>query len=226
MNTNKPFSYDTLLRDSFILGRPWIAFDGDEPATEPPATGDDPGKKTGTEGADDPTPTPKFTQEDVDRLIKERLARQKAQYEDEQRKAQSAAEQKQLEEKEQFKELAEKRQGEVEALTKRLEAMEAERLNDKKRRALEAEASKANFANPGDAAVFVQLDQLEMDEDGNVKNAGALIKALADERPYLLQEAKPSPGNSRGPRPAAPAGDAERDKAARDSQRRWAHRQF
>lgn len=69
-----------------------------------------------------------FTQADVDRIIKERLAREQSKAQQEVQKAREEAEAKALAEQGEFKKLYEKQQAELTAKEQRIKAMEIETL--------------------------------------------------------------------------------------------------
>ena len=60
------------------------------------------------------------------------------------------------------------------------------------RSAVEREAAKAGFNDLADAWRMASLDDLEIDEAGNVNGADKAIKALAKAKPYLLRPAAES----------------------------------
>jgi hypothetical protein len=96
----------------------------DPDPVDPPAEPNDPEPKTGG----DPEPNPEgktFTQAEIDRIVKERLERDRKKREAEAEKEREAAEKKRLEEKEEYKELYEKLQKEREA--DRLAAIESKK---------------------------------------------------------------------------------------------------
>jgi hypothetical protein len=45
-----------------------------------------------------------------------------------------------------------------------------------------------NFLNEGDAMRFLDRDQLQLDDDGQPKNVRALLKKVAEEKPYLVKD--------------------------------------
>lgn len=100
---------------------------------------------------------------------------------------------------------------EIEADVRRTVTAEADaRIAAAERRVLEARASAAaagKLANPADATVFLQIDDLERDAQGNVSDAvlGAALDALITERPYLAATTR-NPGSAdQGHRRDAPA---------------------
>lgn len=110
--------------------------------------------------------------------------------------AQQAAERAQLEQKEEYKTLYEQRQAELEAAQQRISEMEQRSKADAITRALTAEAHSLGFTDPADVERFIDLDAVELDEDGKPTNAGALVKTLSSQKPYLLNKQAPPNTNS------------------------------
>jgi hypothetical protein len=101
--------------------------DPQDPPTDPPQDPVDPPNDPKPTGGD-PEPNPEgktFTQDDIDRIVKERLERERKKREAEAEAERAAAEKKRLEEKEEYKELYEKLQKEREA--DRLAAIESKK---------------------------------------------------------------------------------------------------
>lgn len=82
-------------------------------------TGNDPGDQDESDGEK------KFTQDDVDRFIADRLAREKAKREKDTTKAREEAEAKALEEQQEYQELATKRQQRIETLEAEVDRLSA-----------------------------------------------------------------------------------------------------
>lgn len=93
-------------------------------------------------------------------------------------KEREESKQKELEEKEEYKQL-------YESTKQQLEQKDTEMQTTLKKTALEMAAAKANANDPSDINAFVNLDDLEL-EDGKVTNAEAVIKSLAEQKPYLF----------------------------------------
>jgi hypothetical protein len=129
--------------------------------------------------------------------------------------AQAKAKEAELTEQQKYAELYETEKTKAATLESRLADMQATMRKDKILRAVEAEASKAKFAEPADAFAFINLEEIEIDEAGNVKGAGKLVKDLAERKPYLLAQTAPTPGNGQSPRPAGKAGTAANNEQAR-----------
>jgi hypothetical protein len=154
---------------------------------------------------------PKSRFDDVSKRLKE--AEKKL---GEKEKAQADAERKQQEEQGRFQQLYEserqKREAAEQALTGEKEANRVTRLHH----AIRQEAMTLHFGDPADAVTLLNLDALEVNDAGEPTNLKALVEQLAKDKPYLLAEKLPAPGNGRGPRPANPQQVAhERDEKAR-----------
>lgn len=84
---------------------------------------------------------------------------------------------------------------EAERQTKRIAELEAENQRlaaDRRERLIRAEirvqASAEGFSDPDDAWRLLDPAAIEADEQGEPKNVGALLKALAKAKPYLLRK--------------------------------------
>lgn len=150
---------------------------------------------------DDPTPNPKsdpapaktFTQDDVDRIVQDRLARAKStppsDYEE--LKAKAAK----------LDEFEAKNKSDLEKLSDRAAALERERdearlqLQEQSvRTALISEAAKKNAVDPDAVVSLVDRSSLEFNDDGSPKNVDQVVTALLDAKPYLT--GKPSSGSA------------------------------
>lgn len=158
-----------------------------------------------------------FTQADVDRIVKERLAREQAKAEAAAKKAKEDADQASMKEQEKWKELAtqhETRIAELEPLTK----TQAERLT-----AFEQLIAKQLETEIKDwPKEFKDLDP------GKESDLLARMAWVEKSRPLAqkLAAVPPAPGNGRLPRPAGAAGQEAADQAARQSQNDWTRRHF
>jgi hypothetical protein len=141
------------------------------------------GEGTGTEGTGAGTGTEgtTFTQSDVDRIVKERLARQKAQFGDyEDLKAKAS----------QFDEIAESQKSELEKANERAAKAEAETQAVQERAArlltdaaLTAAAA-GKLADPTDVAL-IDRGAIEYGDDGAPTNVAALVDSLIETKPHL-----------------------------------------
>lgn len=103
----------------------------DNPQGGDGGAGDDPDKKDG-KGQEEKT----FTQEELDAIISDRLARERKKQDEKEQKLRDEAERKRLEEQGEFKELADKRQEEIDRLQALLDSQKADALKAKKEAAL------------------------------------------------------------------------------------------
>jgi len=148
-----------------------------------------------------PAWTPPATQEDLDRIITERLNRERAKYADYDELKSKAAERDSAidaAKTEQERAVDAARKDGESAATQRANAL----LVKAEARALAAEA---NFRTPADAVAFVDLASIKVTESGEVDGAAlkAALATLAGEKPYLLADdkaPKPKPDPSQGAR--------------------------
>lgn len=148
----------------------------DDGITEP--AGDEPDNKHGTDSDEPKT----FTQEELDQIITERLAREKKKREDAVKEAEAEAERKRLEEEGEYKKLYESLQAQF----------EAEKQKTKKESLLTKAGYKAEQVE-----LFVNLLEGETDEELEA-SLERLKAATPPERKYV----DPSAGNSRKQPPA------------------------
>lgn len=147
-----------------------------------------------------PAWTPPASQADLDRIITERLAREKAKfadYDDLKRKAaehDKAAEAAKTEHEKAVE--AARKEGMTEALK-----VANSRLVSAEARALAAEAQ---FQDPGDAVRLLDLSDVTVADDGTVDTEGikTALAELAKTKPYLIRDSgpKPPPTFGGGPR--------------------------
>lgn len=147
--------------------------------------GDPPAEKTESQTSDDKSTEAhekKFTQADLDRIVKERLDRERKKSEDAAAKAKADAEQATMKEQGQFKELAEQEK------TKR-ETLEAELHSMKLRGAFEKASSKLGLKFANEAAEQDAFDKLNVESVGDdLKGMDDAIKGLLKDRPYLFEK--------------------------------------
>lgn len=127
-------------------------------------------------------PEKKFTQADLDRIVKERLDRERKKSEDAAAKAKADADQAALKEQGQFKELAEQEK------TKR-EQIEAELRSIKLRGAFEKASSNLGLEFVNDAAeqdAFGKLDAETVGDD--LKGMDEAVKALLKDHSYYFKK--------------------------------------
>jgi len=155
------------------------------------------GEGAGTEGAGTEGTT--FSQADVDRIVRERLARQKAQYADYDELKTAA---------ERLAEIEAANKSELEKAQERAakaEAAATEAAERVKRTLTEAAISTAaagKLADPTDAVALIDRGAIEYGEDGAPTNVAALVDALIEAKPHLaaagVTTAKPIDQGARG----------------------------
>lgn len=136
--------------------------------------------------AADPSPAPEaktFTQEDVDRVVKDRLARERAKYDgfDDLKKKASEFDKLEAEKKSEL-EKAQERATELER-----QIAEATRKADENalRSAIVAEAARKKVVDPDAAFALVDRSSLVLDDSNTPTNIGEVIDALLEAKPYL-----------------------------------------
>lgn len=168
-----------------------------------------------TPDPNNPDPTEKtFTQADVDRMIADRLKRAKpeppADYAELQEKATklAALEAAQLTEQEKQQRQAQEAEQKATAAEARARAAEERAAAALRRSEVISAATRAGAVDP--AAVFALIDPsaVTVGDDGQVTGAEEAVKALLDEKKYLVgQPPTPTPGGADGghrPSPTAP----------------------
>lgn len=176
--------------------------DGGEP--EPKPDGDP------TPPQDDaPTPEQKtFTQADLDKILADRLAREKKKYEDydtlktkltEFEKRQKEQELASLNDKEKAEKLAAEEAERANTLQKQLE----ETLSNVKAQAIKAAfreaAMKQNIEHIDDAFKLIDLSTVEVSDTFEVNGIDTVVEQFAKERPYLLKSNAKVEGDVGGP---------------------------
>ena len=131
------------------------------------------------------------------------------------RKQAEDAESATLAEQKKFEELYQKEQAKAASLEKRFEELQASQRRDRIKAAIESAARTAGFAEPADAYLFLDVNSIEIGEDGKVKEVDVLVKGLATAKPYLVAQREVQPGNGARPKPAGHGiVDAEAQKQA------------
>lgn len=149
--------------------------EGDDPPADPPQ--DPP--------ADPPAdPERTFSQADVDRVVRDRLARQKAQFADYDALKDRASKLDELEEAQKTElQKAHDRAAELEKQATDAAARAQEALL---RSAVVAEAARKNVVDPDAAVALIDRATLEFGEDGAPTNVTDVMDALLKAKPYLL----------------------------------------
>lgn len=107
-----------------------------------------------------------------------------------------------LAKKQEYEKLYQQEAAKVASLEAQFQKAQAEMRRERIKALVEAEARKANFAEPADAHLFLNLDEIEDDEKGKPKGVDALVKELAKAKSYLLTTRQTTPGNGARPTPA------------------------
>lgn len=149
-------------------------------------------------------PAKTFTQEELDKIVADRIAREKkkldkfADYDDVKTKAseyEKLLEEKrlaELSEKERLEEIARKHEEEKQTLAQELESMRESVKAEKIRNEFIKVATSQNIAYLDDAFSLADLSAVTV-EDGKVVGMDDAIKALVDNKPFLLAKKQPKP---------------------------------
>lgn len=169
-------------------GRPVFPIAGG--AEDDPAGGDNP------PGDDPPNYTAPATQADLDRIIGDRLARERARFADYDEIKRKAAEHDAA--LEAAKTDADKA---IDAARSEGEKAATDRVNERlKKSEARVLASAAKFRDPSDAVAFLDLGKVAVNESGEVDEAAITeqLKTLAETKPYLVDDGKrPAPRSDR-----------------------------
>jgi len=207
------------------------------------------GGETGTESTTETTPnaqesagtnlessemqTPEtitLTQAKLDEIIAKRIARVEKKYEgfDELKtkatEYEKALEEKrlaELSEKERAEELAKKYEAEKQELAAQLEAIRKQAQEERIRNEFIKVATSANIAYIDDAIALADLSAVNIDEDGKVVGVDDVVKALVENKPFLVAKKQAHPigtatnggGNAQADRPAEQILEELRQKA-------------
>jgi hypothetical protein len=159
----------------------------------PPATHDQRSGQTGEKApgaSTNPVPAEdkKFTQADVDRLIQDRLEREKKKYADYDDLKKSA---KQLQDiQNSHKTDLEKLQDQISELQGKFTAAELEARTNLLKSAIISAAAKLDFNDPQDAYRLLNTAKLSIEDDGAIKGLEDALLKLAQEKPYLKKQAQ------------------------------------
>jgi hypothetical protein len=171
---------------------------GSDPGTTTPASGD-PGKVPASSSGDDPKPTDKtFSQADLDRIVKDRLADSQRRAEQKAAADRKAAEDKALADNAEWKTLADQRGAELEQLKGQAALVEgyAKRLNALVDAEIAAWPDEVKSLDPGAKAVDARLDWLEKSR-ALAKRLAALPKAPTTEAGAGATPPTPTPGEAK-----------------------------
>lgn len=144
--------------------------------------------------APDPEPTPApdlapdpartFSQADLDRIVSDRLARQKAQFADYDDLKTKAARLDEIEE--QSKSELEKAQQRAAELERELSAAATSAQEERLRSAIVSEAAKRNVVDPDAAFALIDRAAITFDDDGYPTNIATAMDSLLEARGYLV----------------------------------------
>ncbi|KAA8750146.1 DUF4355 domain-containing protein [Paenibacillus sp. UASWS1643] len=152
----------------------------------------------------DPQPPKTFTQEDMDRTVTERLARERKKYGDYDDLKAELAKLKSAEEERQKAEMSATERAEAERTQALERAAEAEKAKEDAMSAANQRLIKAEFRDVArelklrpeavkSALKLVDLSAVEVDGDGNVKGLQDAVKALIEDNPYMVEQAPVEP---------------------------------
>lgn len=175
------------------------------PPETPESGGENPGSGMGqgtppANGGENRT----FTQEELNRIVSDRLAEERRKSDDkikkDREKEESEREQTRLVEEGKFKEAADKeRAARIKAEQERDDERAATRTRIVKAE-IRSAAAELRFADPADAINFIDLASVEVDDNLEPQNVKTLLEDLAKRKPYLLkQEGAASGGIPRTP---------------------------
>ncbi|MCZ0829077.1 hypothetical protein O0547_27210 [Brevibacillus laterosporus] len=167
-----------------------------------------------TPPTDDSVETPKtFTQEELDRIVADRVARERkktekyadydelktkiTEYERERDEKQRA----EMSEIERWKTDFEKEVASKQALEQSVAEMEEKYRQEKIRNAFITAATSANIAHIDDAYILASSDlsKVTIDESGNVVGVDSVIQSLVETKPFLIAQTKKEPSTIGGP---------------------------
>ncbi|QDX93630.1 hypothetical protein EEL30_15795 [Brevibacillus laterosporus] len=158
-------------------------------------------------------PPKSFTQEELDRIVAERVARERkkterfadyddlktklAEYEQEREEKQRA----EMTEIDRWKTDLEKEVAAKQALEQSVTEMEAKYRQEKIRNAFITAATGANIAHIDDAYVLASSDlaKVTIDDTGNVIGVDSVVQALVENKPFLIAQSKREPITIGGP---------------------------
>lgn len=135
-----------------------------------------------------------FSQAELDRVVKERLARQKAQFGDYDDLKTKATEYDKLAEAQKTE--LQKAQDRAAELEQKMTAAEQRAQETALKAAVISEAAKKNVIDPDVAVALIDKGALEFGEDGSPMNVAELVDALLEQRPYLVAASGGSRGNA------------------------------
>jgi len=179
----------------------------------------------GGEGDSSKADEKKFSQEELDAILKDRLDRKErklqekyADYDDLKKKVEEIESEKEKKEREEMSELErlqkdlEERDGKLSEYEEKLKRIEEERKQDRIMRAFEKEARKANIEFIEDAYKLADIEKIELDDGGNVSGMEEVVKKLVEAKPFLVKK------ESKQKQIGEPSGTSEPAKGKSDQQ--------
>jgi hypothetical protein len=198
-------------------GRPvWIFEDGH---VLPVISGGD-GPDDGDSDAGDKPTTKTLTQDEVDRIVEQRIARERAKYADYDDVKKKASQLDELEaanasELEKAQKRAEKAEQERDAARAEVETVRGESRAERISSAIIAQAVKAGAIDPEAVAALVKRDAVTIGDDGQVTGADKVVEALLAEKTYLVgTPSQPGPEITTPSRPKPDPGQGQRGNSA------------
>lgn len=185
-------------------------------AEEPTSPAAEPAEGGSTEPESNPSKT--YSQEELDRIVAQRVQKSKAQFKDYDEYKQAA---------QRLAELEESRKTEAERLLGQLDKYktEAQQATEREQQAIARansmlvrsavvrEAARANAVDPDDVYALADahglLSGVQIGDDGQVAGVDAAVKQLLDDRPHLV--GRPSGGFDGGARQNAPVANSRAD---------------
>lgn len=174
---------------------------------------------TGSTGSTGATYTPPSTQAELDRIISDRLTRERAKYGDYDTLKAAADELQKI--KDGQKSEVERLTAERDRATKDAEAAKERAKATARSAAVVTEAAKSGAIDPHDIVALLPADAVTVADDGTVSGAADAVKALLDAKPHLKGTGRPSgpPNHGQGSRAN---GNPERGAAGRaEAQKRF-----
>jgi hypothetical protein len=192
---------------------PFLLFDADAGAT---GGGGEPAPPA-AEGVPQPQGPQTFSQDDVDRIVGERLARERQKFQDYDDLRERAAKLDELEQAQ--KSELERAQETAQQATARAEAAEQRAATALRRSAIVAAAQQEGAVDPDAVLALIDTSQLTIGDDDRVSGAEEAVRGLLEAKPYLVGNGhRPAPGDG-GARPQGPANEPPLDQQISDAER-------
>lgn len=154
-----------------------------------------------------------FSQADVDRIVKERLERERGKHSDYDALKSAAAKWQEVQDSQKTElQKAMEKAAELQEQNARLSQERTELLI---RSAVVAEASKLGFVDPGDAYRLVDLAKIKITDGGEVQGAAEALGEIAQAKPYLLGRGGSGVGATNPARGGAQQGETDADRRER-----------